>query len=345
MGIIPKIYEDNNIKLSMAGSGDPWSYFKPSSKLTLRALFDGYSLNEIQEIFEISEKELIEKISLLVDASLVKVKDGKYIPDFLIVNEEETKKTYEQSKELGRILADEIKENWDEIENDYSKLSISKSYSLNELSFALVGSKIIDIALLEVLAKDRTLLQPAPKRPSPKRPDAQYYFFMIDGKYKHLGKYGEESMELPKKNWTFITFGQGIINEKSNEPRNNIEKKCDEIRKKGEIVEPEEFAKLLDSPMLSMEDSLNWKHTSLKIAERLLVRIKESKQKILDYFKSLKASSYASNSLGEFSCWYFHIVYSWIIDFLIEEKIIPMPHEKFCKLIIYVNEAQGLTTK
>jgi len=345
LGFIPEIYSNREIQLSMAGTGDPWSYFKTSSKLTIRALYDGYSLDEIQELFQVSKEELQEKINLLVDANLLQIMEGKINSTFLIVNKEETERTYYYAKEFGKMLADELVNYWEEIESDYLKLDISKKCSLTELSLVLVGSKIMDIALLDVLAKDGTLLQPAPKRSNPKRPDAQYYFYMIEGKQEYLGKYGEESMDLPKENWSFVTFGQNMVNGKQNEPRNRIEEKCDILRKKGEIKEPENFAKALNSPILSREDSIEWLKTAEKIARRLLVKVKEKEDELREFYNKLKISNYSNNSLGEFICWYIHLAYSWAIDFLVEKEIIHMPDSKFNILVIYSEGSHGLLVK
>jgi len=116
-----EIYSKSNLILSMAGSGNPWDYFKPSCKLTLRALHDGYSLVEIQRLFQVSEKELWEKINPLIDANLVKKEDEKYYPTFLIVDEEETKKTFHHTEKIGRIIADELSNSLEELEKEFSK--------------------------------------------------------------------------------------------------------------------------------------------------------------------------------------------------------------------------------
>jgi len=342
---IPEIYANSNIFLSMAGSGNPWDYFKPSSKLTLRALHDGYSLAEIQKLFHVTKEELLEKINLLMDVNLLRKENQKYYPTFLIVSEEETKKTYNHAKEIGRIIADELVKNWETIKEDFAKLNISRKYSIKDLSLVLVGSKILDIGLLEALVKDRTLLMPAPNRPSPKRPDAQYYFYMIDGKKEHLGKYGEDETDLKWKNWTFVTFGQNIVNDKHNEPREKLEEKCSEILKHQLLEKPEDLAIKLNVPILSREDSLAWKETTKKVANCLLLKLKEKEEELLQFYSNLKVSSYTNNNLGEFICWYIHVAYAWAIDFLVEEKIIYMPDEKFGSLIIYTEGPQGLLVK
>ncbi|NHJ41189.1 MAG: hypothetical protein FK731_14245, partial [Asgard group archaeon] len=229
---LPEEYANRKISLSMAGSGNPWDYFKPSSKITLRALHDGFSIEEIRIMLEITEEELLEKVELLINANLLRKENDNYFPTFLIVNEEETEKTYNHSKEIGRIISDELKRHWKEIKSEYSKLSISQEYSIEDLSLTLIGSKLLDIALLEAFVKDKTLLKPAPKRPSPDRSDAQYYFYMIEGPVEYHGKYGEDSKDLPWENWTFITFGKNIIDGKYNVPRGKLEEKCSNILEK-----------------------------------------------------------------------------------------------------------------
>lgn len=342
---MPEIYSTDKIILSMAGSGNPWDYFKPSSKLTLRALHDGYSLPEIRELFNVSEEELSEKMALLIDANLVRKENGKFHPTFLIVDKEETEKTFQHSEKIGRIIADELAKNWEKIKREFFKLEISKEYSINDLSLVLIGSKILDIGLLEALVKDRVLLRPAPKRPSPERPDAQYYFFMIDGQPEHLGKYGENSEDLPWENWAFVTFGQNIVKNKSNIPREKLEERCIELLKRQKLEKPEDLAEGLDVPLVSKGDSLAWKETVKKAANQILLKIKEEERELSQFYNDLEASRYTNNSFGEFMCWYIHIAYAWAIDFLVEEKTIFMPDEKFGSLIIYAEAPQGLLAK
>jgi hypothetical protein len=342
---IPEIYSKSKISLSMAGSGNPWDYFIESSKATLRALHDKHSLEDIQKMLDITKEELLERINLLIKASLIRKENDTYTPAFLIVDEDETKQTVTHSKTIGRIIANKFKIHLNEIRNEYDTLDISQIHSLDDLSFTLIGSKLLDIALLEELAKDKTLLIPAPKRPSPKRPDAQYYFFMVEGPVESLGQYGEDSKNLPFENWSFITFGKNIIDGKYNEPRGKVEKKCDELRNKSKLSSPEEYAISLNVPFLSKKDSIKWRKLCNKIANRILSKIKEQKEELLQFYSELRASQYTEDSFGEFFCWYFHLAYSWAIDFLVDEKIIKMPPEKYSAAVIYYEDPQGLLVK
>jgi len=345
MDKIPKIYAKSEIYLSLAGSGNPWDYFKPSSKLTLRALHDGYTLGEIQKMFHISEEELFEKINLLIKANLLRKENENYYPTFLIVNKIEAEKTYQHTKNFGKIIADELLKNWKELVDGFTNLEASQKFTIKELSLVLIGSKLLDIGMLEALVKDGTLLVTAPNRPSPERPDAKYYFYMVEGKTEYHGKYGENETDLPWENWTFVTFGQNIVNNEQNKPREKLEEKCSEILKQKQLEKPHDLALELNIPILSKNDSLSWKKTTKKIANRILLKIKEKEEELLLFYNTLKASQYTNNTLGEFVCWYIHIAYAWAIDYLIEEKKIYMPKEKFEALIFYTEGPQGLLVK
>ena len=88
-------------------------------------------------------------MNLLIDASLVKRENGKYHPTFLIADKEETKKTFHHSEKIGRMISDELMKNFARLNRKFSELEISKAYSIDDLSLVLIGSKILDIGLLE----------------------------------------------------------------------------------------------------------------------------------------------------------------------------------------------------
>jgi hypothetical protein len=165
---------------------------------------------------------------------------------------------------------------------------------------------------------------------------------MIDGKPEHLGRYGEDSIDLPWEKWTFVTFGQNIVGDTGNIPREQLEARCNEALKKKEVENPKELAEALNVPLLSREDSLAWRKTSMAVADQILIRVKKRERELTQFYRNLRASRYASNSLGEFVCWYIHIAYAWAIDFLVEEGIISMPDGKFGSLIIYAEAPEGL---
>jgi len=335
-------YEEIQTYLSLAGSGDPWSYLSKTRKNILRALHDRIPFNEVASSFNMTLDELRRELQPLIDSSLVIEEGGEFLPTFLIVDSEETRLVYEHSKELGELLAEIIISNWLLIQDTFLKLSISKKHSLSDLAFMLVGSRILDIALLGELVKDGSLLQAAPLRPSLTKPDARYYFWMIEGEAKYLGKYGQDDIDLPWLNWHILNFGQSSIKGRRNEARDQTEKKYRDLMDSKEAKDSEEFAELLQIPFLDEADSKIWSEFSIKISKLLVERIKEKKENIISLFKNLESSKYTNNSLGEFVCWYIHLVYPWAIDYLIKEQLIPIPPEYYSEIVLYYEEPEGL---
>ncbi|NPD88733.1 MAG: hypothetical protein HGN29_08405 [Asgard group archaeon] len=345
MNSVPNIYEKKKIHFSMAGRGDPWSHLTITRKNILLALHEKHNVEELESIFGLSKKELLDEIQPLEEASLVKRENNFYIPQFFIANLEETQIIYEHSRKIGEILAESLISKWKEIEASYKKLEISQDSSLKEQAFMLIGSRILDIGLLGALVKDGSLLDSAPLRPSPNRPDAKYYFWMIEGELVHLGKYGQEEIKLPWSDWYLLNFGQSWINNKRNEKRDSREEKCKEIIESNKAKNPGMLAKLLEVPYLNEKDSQIWGETADKFSNILLKKYKESEEDLVSFYQSLGSSKYTHNSLGEFICWYVHLAYVWAIDLLVEEKLIKIPPEYYSELIIQRKEPDGFLSK
>ena len=117
----PNIYEKKKTSLSLAGSGDPWSYLTRTRKNILRALHDRIPIDDVASIFSMSLDDLLEEIHPLIISSLVRKKGDDFIPAFLIVNSDETKMVYEHSREMGELLANVIISKWAEIEDTFKK--------------------------------------------------------------------------------------------------------------------------------------------------------------------------------------------------------------------------------
>lgn len=264
------------------------------------------------------------------------------IPTFFIAGRSETEIIYQHSKGTGNILAEVLLSKWDDIEKIYSKLSISQIYPLKNQAFMLIGSRIFDIGLLGALSEDKTLLEPAPKRSSPEKPNARYYFWMVEGNLEHLGKYGQEAITLPWPNWYFLTFGQSWIQKDRNKVRDTFEKKCVEMINSGLLKSPESLAENLEVPFLNKDDSFLWGDLTNQLSKELLKTVKGQKDSFKEFYNTLKASTYASNSFGEFFCWYIHLAYVWAIDNLIERDLIIIPSKYFSSIIMYREGQEGL---
>ena len=336
------IYEKKKYHLSLAGRGNPWKVITSRRKSILSALHDCLPLKKIAETFSLTLPELISEIKPMVEASLVIKKGESYYPAFLISNLNETLKIYEHSKETGKIIADFISSIWEEIEKDYKQLSISQSQSFSDSSFFFIGGRILDMGMLEAFIKDKTLLTSAPKRPSPDYLDAQYYYWMVEGEKEHLGNYGEESKSLPWQNWKFLSFGKNHISGRYNAPRVKFEQKCDELVKSDKMKKPEELAEALNIPILSREDSLVWHKVTKKYSDKILILFKKSTDNFKALYNELQTSKFIEWGFGEFFCWYFHLVYTWTIDFLIKDKLILEPSDNYSAIIMYLEKEEGV---
>ena len=338
-------YTERKLRCSMAGSGDPWSALTKSRRPILMAMHDGLNIKQLAKVFSMSEEQMINEINHLKESSLVKVYNNNYAPDFFISDSNETKKVYSHSKTIGKILADALLEDWDILEHSYSELSFSKSYSLKEQGFMFVGSRILDMGVLGALVRDKCLLTIAPSRPSPTRPDGQYYFWMVEGKFEHLGKYGQDDTGLKWASWHVLNFGQSVINGEFNQKREDFENKIAEIIESDTTDSPDKFANTLDIPFLSKEDSKIWEEVSRQISSKLLIILKEQKSDIIKFYNTLKTSTYTNNSFGEFFCWYYHLAYAWAIDALQTKGAIIIPPERFSGLVMYREGPEGLLSK
>ncbi len=339
------IYKDKKIWCSMAGSGDPWSALTRPRRPILLAMHDGLNLDRLAEVFNMSVEQMISEIKPLQESTLVKVVNNRYTPDFFIANISETKKVYSHSKSIGKILAEALLKEWDKLERSFSELSSSSSYSLKEQGFMFVGARILDLGVLGALVRDKTLLTIVPSRPSPKRPDGQYYFWMVEGEPEHLGKYGQDDTDLPWAHWHLLNFGQSIINGKRNLKRRIFQYKSTEIIKSNRSESPELLAKKLNVPFLNKEDSKSWKKVSRLISSKLLKILKDKSSDFKKFYNTLKASKYTNNSFGEFFCWYYHLAYAWAIDALHERGAIIIPPERYSGIVMYREGPEGLLSK
>jgi hypothetical protein len=306
------------------------------------AMHEGLDTQQLADAFGLSERRLRAEVGPLIESSLVRERDGALVPAVLVVDADEAQRVYQHSKELGAMLAEALKEEWDTLENGFSKLSISQSTSLKEQGFMLVGSRILDIGVLDVLAKDRSLLLPAPSRPSPTRPDARYYFWAVEGDPAHLGRYGQDDTTLRWPGWHMLNFGQTIIDGEINEERRDFEDQIETIVASSSVTGPKEVAEFLGVYFLNQEESEFWHEVSEEVSVSLFNILKENQSNTEEFYRTLKASNHSDDSFGEFYCWYYHLVYVWAIDALAERGMIEIPPERCSGIVLYREGPEAL---
>jgi len=328
--------------MSLAGRGDPWSHLTSESKYLFLALHESLPPAEVEGILGLSHEGLLAEIERLQEVGLLKAHDGWFVPDFFVANRVDTETAYAHARETGRFLARELLHRWNEVEEGFADLSLSRTHSLEEMGFFLLGGRILDMGMLGALVDDGTLLGGAPLRPSPERPDARYYFWAVEGDPEHLGRYGENSLELPSTNWRFITFGMNYINEKSNAARNALEDQYEELVEAHPEGTPALFAQELSVPLLTREDSDLWASVTTRISRDLVERLMESGPDIPGFFRTISSGQYAQDRLAEFVVWYYHLAFAWAIDHLEEEGAIVIPSSGYFSLILYAEDEGGL---
>lgn len=328
-------YDLGRLRLSMAGSGNPWTAITSFRKGLLRALHDGLAVSDMARVFGKSSDQIEKELHPMTVANLLVTRGNRYLPTFFIADASETKHVVHHAHTLGRSLAKHLFALWAQIEAIYSELSTSRSYSIRNLGFMLVGAHILDIGLLEALKRDGTLLRPAPARPSPDCFQARYYFWMIEGDLPDLGRYGLDDTELPWPDWHFLSFGQSWIDGVPNSERDALEETCANLVRSNRASNPEALAKRLRVPLLTETDTSLWSELVEACAESLAKVYLEKEGELRRLFSTLRASSYAPQSFSEFFCWYDHVAFASAVDELDAQGLISIPAHLFTAAFWY----------
>ncbi len=328
-----KEYDGSRVHLSLAGSGDPWSSLTKLRKRVLRELHDTPEINELASLLEKSPEEITEEIHPMMEASLVHEVEGGFRPSFLVTDEVETQTVFNHSHEFSKHLADITEDNLHRVKDSYQGLSLSQTYKFEDIAFFLVGGRILDIKLLEKLTRGNRVMPPAPSRPSPDRPDAHYYFFMVEGDPHHLGGYGQDDSNMPWEKWHFITFGQNLVDGKYNPERQKIEQEYSVLKESGREASPEGIGQALGVPIMSLSDSNKWELIADELGEQLCQCYEEHLDSIKSLHANLKSGQYAPYSIGEFFCWYAHTAYASAIEFLEKRGAILIPPSRFQAMV------------
>ena len=331
-------YDANLLRLSMVGSGNPWTAITPFTKRLLRALHDGLTLSDMAKVFDVSSVSIENEFHRMIASNLLMKRGQNFVPAFFIADAAETRRIVDHAQTLGRSLAERLSMLWSHIEAAFSELSIGHSNSLRDFGFMLVGAHILDIGLLEALKHDGTLLEQAPERPSPDHPKARYYFWMIEGDLLDLGRYGLDDTDLPWANWCFLLFGQSWIDGGPNSEWTALEETCVSLVRSNWANSPEALTERLRVPFFTETDTSRWSELAKECAENLAQVYLEKESELRQLFSTLRASSYAPESFSEFFCWYDHVAYASAIDALDTQGLISIPRYRLAAALWYASD-------
>jgi hypothetical protein len=324
--------DPEQLHVIMAGDGNPYAVLSARRRQLLFLANQNHSFNELSQLLSITREELRADIDMLRDYSLVL--DGSdahehVTPTFLIASAKQVLQVTALASEIGRELAQRLLDHWTELEEAYPNLHMSKKTSFENAAFLIVGDLILDVGLLSALAKDATLMPKAPTRPSPDRPDARYYVWMIEGKAEDLGRYGQRASALPWKSWLHITYGQYWIDGRLNEAR---EAHDDEAKRALESADsPSALAAQLNIPFLNEDDTIQWGQTMEPHTQRLVDVYLSAESRLKECFHDLTTAGV----FAEFFCWLDHLAYGHAIDALAEEGVLEIPFDRFAAAIVH----------
>lgn len=338
-------FTQHQLHCSMAGGGDPWSALTKRRLSILMGLHQQRSLKEIADTLNLTHNDLMNELTPLEESHLIRKANNTFHPDIFIADAEETERIFEHAQKTGEWIARSTINYWPRLERAFRKLSIDDDYSLQEVGFTFAGARILDVGVLGALIVDGSLLPSAPRRPSATRPDGQYYFWLIDGKTKHLGKYGQDDTDLPWQNWHVLNFGQSWINDEKNTYRKTFEDRITQTIQHPDSESPEDVASCLDIPYLSKRDSRIWAKSCDDLSNKLLTELLSHKGEFQSFYATLKASKHTNNSFGEFFCWYYHIVYSAAIDYLVDAGMIRLPEHGYSGMVLYREGEEGILSQ
>jgi hypothetical protein len=325
----------------MAGTGDPYAVLTPLRMGLLRGLHDGLAVPQLAERLGLTPDDTRHELAPVVAASLAVERDGGYRPAFWIADAEETHRIDAHARRSGRSLADALLTRWAEVEATYRELAIGRTWGLRELAFVLVGGRILDVGLLCVLAREGSLMPPAPARPGPGRPDARYYLWMIEGDPDHLGRYGQRRNALPWEGWALLTFGQYQLGEARNEARDALEAAARAVLAAGQAPTPWALAGTLGLPAVAPLDASRWAGLGRRLGAELLRIYRGREEGVRTLYAALRANTYLPNGFAEFFCWYDHLAYAHAIDALAAEGVLAIPASRFGAAIWYEGPGVG----
>ncbi len=311
----------------MAGRGNPYAMLTDARKLLLYALHNA-APDAIQNIQ--GETEL----KPLVEASLVKqCADGTYRPTFFIADAHEVERVNHQARETGLQLAARVKMSWSTLQSAFAKLHVSEKFSFAEQAFFLVGDCVLDVGLLNALARDGNLLTPAHARLSPNFPEARYCFWMIEGDADSLGCYGQRYTPLPWHHWTLLTFERYRTKSQPITSRSTLEQHLQQLAPT--VPNATALGRRAALATYNSQAVMLWEQTTRPLCNDLVQVYNREQTHLKTLFASCHSSIYAPESFGDFFCWYDHLAYAHAIDELIATGYLELPQSGFTTALWY----------
>jgi len=336
----PDVHDSDDLHVVSAGPGNPYSVLTPLRIRVMRSLHDSPSYTSVADSVRLPVEEVRAEVEELVSAGLVVEEEGERRPTFLIVDGVEAQRVSVDAQECGHQLAESLVNRWQGIQLCFERLHLSHEFDFRDMAFLLVGDMVLDTGLLNALARDGTLMPPAPARPRPDYLDARYFSWMIEGDHDQLGKYGQRAVGQFLGTWFLLTFGQYWIHGTPNSARSDFEAVA-----RHELANQEHtcsLARQLGIPAVDREEASLWAEAAVVWTDDLVLVYKQRESKLRQLYGTLRAAQYLPHGFGEFLCWYDHVAYASAIDALAAAGELSIPPDRFTAALWYDDAARAI---
>jgi hypothetical protein len=314
----------------MAGQGNPYAWLTAEHLRLLRGLLEPGDGPRVTD-------EAAAPLAPLLEAGLVLRSGDRLVPGCFVAATDEVERIDRHAREVGAALAEVVRHGWPSLLAGFGALRLARSSTLAELGFFLIGDRVLDVGLLDALARDSRLMPAASARPGPGRPHDRYYFWLIEGEHDALGRYGQRSDPLPDSwtRWSLLSFGRYTEGERPNLARQRLHAEALALAlvEREQVDSPESLEGRLGIPLVSEADAAVWSAVERPCADALVAVYREHEASLRALYGGLRVARQRSDAgpdgFGEFFCWYDHVAYAHAIDALAAAGIFTIPPAGF----------------
>lgn len=318
---MPVSNAERGLHAAMVGIGDPYRVLTPERLPLLAGLLEHPDMAALADALRRPADEVHADLAALAEAGIVALVGDGARPLAMIASAAEVARVDESARRAGALLAEAVASAWPLVEAVWPRLDVSRRHTLAEMSFLLVGDRLLDVGLLDALAADGRLMPPAPPRQDRHDPAARYYLVVVEGDATALGQYGQRATPLPWPGWSHLTFGRY-----GGEARAHYDKRLRAVlRGAHPPADPAALAWQTGRPFVDVHDARIWDGFARALASELVGGYYTMLGELGALFDGLRVARGGATTFGEFFCWYDHLAYAHAIDALAAAGRVVMP--------------------
>lgn len=336
---VPVSNAEQGLHAAMVGIGDPYRVLTAERLPLLPALLDEPRVVGLAERLGRRVADVRADVEALAAAGIVALEGDFARPLALIAGAAEVARVDAEARVAGGRLAAAVERAWPLVEAVWRSLGLAGRHGLAELGFLLVGDRLLDVGLLDALARDGRLMPPAPPRHDRDDPDARYYLCVVEGDATALGQYGQRATGLPWPGWVHLTFGRYGAPGAPNATRARLDAELREaLAGEGRPRDPAALAGRLGLPLVDEADAVRWDGFARALAGDLLGVYVEGGRELVALYEGLRAARAGVTTFGELVCWFDHLAYAHAIDALVAAGRVVMPEDAVAAAIWHAGE-------